>query len=181
MESPCLAAYDQRQYHNLRSLASASFDHEDMAFIGVHNSRRDFGTVSLSVRVPDGTLLDINCHFYAFGWYRGDLDNAQFSVVESDLYFEQNTANQPWVESWDRSANDLIHRLSSQGVPKQSSVAVGLGISGKSAMVEFSILPQDPTNVCSHMYWKVNFTCRIYTAEECPEITTENWDLYPGL
>ncbi|KAF2022599.1 hypothetical protein EK21DRAFT_119588 [Setomelanomma holmii] len=169
--SECIDLYDPWLLHR--------FDHEDMAFLGPSNSRRDFGTISLAVSVPDGIgrQTTTNCHFYAFGWYSGRLDLAHFSLVEASMYTPQYTAIQPWVEGWDRSSMEFMQKLNDQGVPKQSGVLIRLGKTGNTFLVTFTVERLSSKDVCTHVYWKVIFSCAVYPTSECPKIQQGQWQM----
>ena len=158
------------------------YDHEDRAFFGPQNSKRDFGIINLTAyaQLPvqgSTTNLRIDCRFCAFGWYQSSPGYAQFSLIESRPYDANFAAIQPWVSDWDRDSLGFMSKLDDVNVPKQSGVVVKLDNLDFCVLVSFEAKLEENPTMSTHVYWSVALSCRVYRTGNCPAIRSEAWRL----
>jgi hypothetical protein len=154
------------------------YDHEDRAFFGPFNSRRDFGCINVvaHVEVPGLGRVVVDCRFSAFCWYKDPPENAQFGLTESRLYDAQFASAQTWVADWDRDSLQFMSKLNELRVPKQSGVLIETENPNFAIVMTFKAERVKDINLAA-VHWRVSFDCVVLHVGDHPGFDKEWWNL----
>ncbi|KAL6709059.1 hypothetical protein ACN47E_002186 [Coniothyrium glycines] len=148
------------------------FNHEDGAFFGSRNAKRDYITAVVTFNGP--SPRPIKLRFYGLDWYKRDPQHAQFSLVDEMSHNSQSALVKAKVEEYDHNSRQFMRELNALEVPRQSGVLVKLD-DGMDALFSFTAESCKDASVCTNMYWKVTFHYEIVEAEKALEIEHFKW------
>jgi hypothetical protein len=161
-------------------------DDEDQVFFVTGDSAWDSAWDSAALRLSTtftlqigrrNTKVEFESMFYALGWSSLDVSQLQCTLVDYRSFASALNEVQSQISDWDHNRHQVLEQLVYHKIPKASAAL--FEIPGTKATVVVSFTPalvSDPS-ICRNRFWRMEFSCEVYEAEDLPQIRYGTWVL----